>query len=206
MERSAPEVIMSTRNWCLVAAAAAVAGMGISVPAMAAEADASESAVWMPKETQFTYLGFTTRYSCEGLASQVRSVLLSLGARREDLKVHETGCAASAGRPTPFPGVKVRMSVLVPATAAAGTDVVPAHWKPVKVQLDSDPLREAGECELVEQISQKLLPLFSVRNVEFKPNCVPHQLDPGGTRLQAQVLLPDPADPADRQAAAAPSR
>ncbi len=165
-----------------------------AVPALAAElaeTQAETQAVWTPKEASFTYMGFTTKYSCEGLVSKVKTVLLSLGARRSDLTVYGTGCL-DPGRPAPAPGVKVRMNVLVPAGSSGDATAVAAYWKPVRVQLDSDPLSEAGECELVEQIKQKLLPLFSTRNVEFKPDCVPHQLSPGGTRLQAQVLVAEP--------------
>jgi hypothetical protein len=97
------------------------------------------------------------------------------------------------------------MNVLVPDGSSADAAVA-AHWKPVRVQLNADPLAEAGECELVEQIKQKLLPLFSTRDVEFKPNCVPHQLSPGGTRLHAEVLVADQSAPADRQASAAQPR
>ena len=199
---------MSTRSFrrtgLLAVSALAIVGLGITVPGAAADASDSEAAVWTPKEASFTYMGFTTKYSCEGLVGKVKSVLLSLGAQREGLTVYGTGCAVSAGRPAPLPGVKVRMKVLVPAAEGNATgDTVPAHWKPVQVQLNSDPLGEAGECELVEQIRQKLLPLFSTRDVEFKPTCVPHQLNPGGTRLRAQVLM---ADEAPRQAAAAQER
>jgi hypothetical protein len=186
---------MFVRSFAILAASA----LAVLGPAVAAAADPVASpaadpaggatqAVWTPKEASFTYAGFTTRYSCEGLVSQVRAVLLSLGARRDDLVVIGTGCL-EPGRPAPFPGVKVRMNVLTPAAGAAA-DAVAAQWQPVRVRLDTDPLAEAGQCELVEQIKQKLLPLFATREVEFKPNCIPHQLSPNGTRLSAQVLLP----------------
>ena len=185
---------MSVRSFVTLAASAlAVLGPGVAAAADPAAdptnpAGSETQAVWTPKEASFTYTGFTTKYSCEGLVSQVRSVLLSLGARREDLVVVGTGCL-EPGRPVPFPGVKVRMTVLTPASGTAG-NAVAAQWKHVRVRLDTDPLAEAGQCELVEQIKQKLLPLFATREVEFKPNCVPHQLNPNGTRLSAQVLVP----------------
>jgi len=187
---------MSIRSLLTIALAAA--GAGLLMPCVAAPAasvnpgSAEIRAVWTPKEASFTYAGFTTRYSCEGLISQVRSVLLSLGARREDLKVLGTGCLAT-GRPETFPGVRVRMNVLVPAAESANdASAVAAYWKPVQVRLDGDPLANAGQCELVEQIKHKLLPLFSTRDVQFRPNCVPHQLSPNGTRLSAEVLMPAP--------------
>jgi hypothetical protein len=188
---------MSVRSFVTLAAAALAVVGPVVVAAAAPAADPANpagsetEAVWTPKEASFTYAGFTTKYSCEGLVSQVRSVLLSLGARRDDLVVIGTGCL-EAGRPVPFPGVKVRMNVLMPASGTAG-NAVAAQWKPVRVRLDTDPLAEAGQCELVEQIKQKLLPLFATREVEFKPNCVPHQLNPNGTRLSAQVLVPAPS-------------
>jgi hypothetical protein len=198
---------MSIRSFVTLAASAlAVLGPGVAAAADPAAnptnpAGSETQAVWTPKEASFTYTGFTTKYSCEGLVSQVRSVLLSLGARRDDLVVVGTGCL-EPGRPVPFPGVKVRMNVLMPASGAAG-NAVAAQWKPVRIRLDTDPLAEAGQCELVEQIKQKLLPLFATRDVQFKPNCVPHQLNPNGTRLSAQILVPAQSA---REASAAQAR
>jgi hypothetical protein len=157
--------------------------------------DGGQSAVWTHKEFKFTYQGFTTKYSCDGLADKVREIVLTFGARK-DLKVSRWGCAGSSGVPDPFPGVAVKMNVLVPAsaaTAASGEPAVAAHWQSVKLRLDRSSLSEAGECELVEQVKQKILPLFTTRNVDYRNTCVPHQLTPGGTQLGADVLVADPA-------------
>jgi hypothetical protein len=94
------------------------------------------------------------------------------------------------------------MSVLVPANGAAASGsepALPSHWKAVTLKLDSSSLSEAGECELIEQVKQKVLPFFSTRNVDLKNTCVPHQLTPGGTLLTAEVLAPDqiPVNAAD---------
>jgi len=62
--------------------AQASAGQGEQAPAM-------EAAVWTPKEVQFTYMGFTSKYTCDGLRDTVREMLLHLGARKDDLKVTE---------------------------------------------------------------------------------------------------------------------
>jgi len=155
--------------------------------------DAAQSAVWTQKQFTFIYQGFTTKYSCDGLLDKVRTVLLNLGARK-DLQVNSLGCVGRSGVPDPFPGVSVKMNVLVPAsaaTASADEPAIPSHWKPMKLQLDRSPLAEAGECELVEQVKQKILPLFTTRNVDFKSICIPHQLSPGGTSLSAEVLTAD---------------
>ena len=176
-----------------------LAGLVWSLPLWAGEAPTSaaapaESAVWMPKELTFVYMGFTSHYSCDGLLDKMRRVLLMLGARA-DLDVTRYGCSSSAGTPDPFPGVRIKMSVLAPApNGAPSAAAVPAQWKSVEVRLNKDPLYEAGDCELIEQIKQKILPLFTTRKVEFNSNCVPKQLSPGGTWLRAEVLTADQKD------------
>jgi hypothetical protein len=157
-------------------------------------ADGGQLAVWTPKEFKFVYQGFTTKYSCDGLRGKVREIVLAFGARK-DVQVNSWGCAGRSDKPDPFPGVAVKMNVLEPADASkplAGQPAFPSHWKNVKVRLDRSAVSEAGECELVEQVKQKILPLFTTRNVDYRNMCVPHQLTPGGTRLSADVLVADP--------------
>jgi hypothetical protein len=138
-------------------------------------------------------MGFTSHYSCDGLADKMRSILLQLGAR-PDLRIRPMPCSGALGRPTEFPGVTVNMNVLVPwdATSANATVTpVPAHWKMVELSTERDPLREAGDCELIEQVKAHVLQLFSARNVDYHSTCVPNQLQIGGTRLKAEVLIAD---------------
>jgi len=187
-----------------VARRAALAAMAslLSLPAWAADpestaaAEETQLAVWTPKELTFLYQGFTSRYSCDGLRDKIRRVVLSLGARSSDLEVREWGCTGATGRPDPFPGVRIKMNVLqpVPAGASPGTTTVPARWKMVEVKLNKDPLWEAGDCELIEQINHKLLPQFTTRRVDFNSHCVPHQLSAGGTWLHAEVLVTEQKD------------
>lgn len=174
---------------------AAILGLLLCSTAYPDSGDGGQPAVWAQKEFQFTYLGITTKYSCDGLRDKMRTILLELGARKQDLKISDWGCATLNGRPDPFPGVAVKMSVLVPADSPGAAQTVPGHWKAVKLQLDRSSLSEAGECELVEQVKQKVLPVFTTRNVDLRNNCVPHQLTPGGTLLTAEVLAPDQAQP-----------
>jgi hypothetical protein len=187
-----------------VAAMGAVTlGIATGAPASAGEAAtqapiAWKPAVWTPKEVQFVYMGFTTHYTCDGLRDAVREMLLQLGARKDDLKVYETPCS-NPNRPDPFPGVKIKMSVLQPApdNPSADTQVVRAYWMPVKLPYRESGINAAGQCELIEQFNQKVLPLFTTRNVDVKTACVPHQLEPLGTRLQAEVLVTDQKKLAD---------
>jgi hypothetical protein len=180
-----------------IAIAACVAGSSAWAAEGAAEGASAEpqSAVWTEKELTFVYQGFTTRYSCDGLRDKVRGVLLDLGAQKKDLKVMQLGCSSPSGRPDPFPGVRVKMSVLQPATAT-GDDKQPpvaAHWKPVDLKLRDSFSTDSGECELVEQIRQKIVPLFAARNVDLKTSCIPHQASATRPSLKLEVLAADDA-------------
>ncbi len=77
-----------------------------------------------------------------------------------------------------------------------------AHWAPVKLPYRESGINAAGQCELLEQFNQKILPLFTTRNVDLHATCVPHQLEPLGTRLQAEVLITDQKKPAKEASAA----
>jgi hypothetical protein len=172
----------------------AIVACVLSAPLRAADTDNGEHlfAVWTDKELTFVYQGFTTRYSCDGLRDKMRGVLLDLGAEQKGLKVLELGCSSPAGRPDPFPGVRVKMRVLQPASFnASDKDVVPAHWKPVDLKLRDSFTTDSGECELVEQIRQKVLQQYAVRNVELKSNCIPHQATATRPSLKLEVLWPD---------------
>jgi len=176
--------------------AAAVLALSLAAGALAEPAAPSSPptwAVWTPKELRFTYMGFTSHYSCDGLADKMRLILLQLGAR-PDLKIREVPCSGSFGTPSAFPGVTVNMNVLTlwdAAGANATVTPVPAHWKLVELSTDRDPLREAGDCELVEQVKAHVLPFFTARNIDYRSTCVPNQLQIGGTVLKAEVLIAD---------------
>jgi len=178
------------------ASAAILLCLSVETPAGAADDESAQHAVWTPKELHFVFQGFTTRYSCDGLQDKVRKALLDLGARK-DLQVHAGACSSPGGGPEPFPNVDVKINVLEPVRDAhvdPHANAVPAHWKRVDLQLDRDPLWQAEDCELLEQIKHSFLPLFTTRNVEYHSSCVPHQVAPGGTWLRAEVLAADQKD------------
>ena len=194
------------------AAVAAVAVACLSAPVWAVDATVAapvptEPAGWTQKEVQFTYMGFTTHFTCDGLRDTVREMLVQLGARKDDLKVYEQPCSRP-DRPDPFPGVKIKMSVLQPAPATPGGDapIVEGFWKPIKLPFRATGLDAAGQCELLEQFKQQVLPLFTTRNVDLHAGCVPHQLEPLGTELKAEVLVTDQKKAASKQASAADAR
>jgi hypothetical protein len=155
-----------------------------------------ELAVWVPMQLEFPYYHFTTQYSCSGLEARMKSLLLKLGAR-PDIDVRGYGCTRLTG-PDPFAGVKIKMNVLELAGPRPGLG---AHWKRVDLLADRELLEAAADCELIEQIAHKVLPLFTARNIEYRATCQAGNLLPGATRLKADVLVADQRPP---RASAAP--
>jgi hypothetical protein len=156
-----------------------------------------QPAVWAPKELNFVYREFTTKYSCDGLQDRMKSLLIKLGAR-QDLRVRGWGCTRLQG-PDPFAGVSIKMSVLQPAGKQEG-QAVPAHWQTVDLLGDRDVVDAAADCELIEQFRQTVLPLFTTRKVDYTSTCERRQLLVGATRLKAEVLLADKGSATDSAA------
>src|SRR5579862_2913260 len=162
-------------------------GLGAGSPALAAGDSGKEAAAWVEKELNFRYVGFTTKYSCDGLRDRMRGILLRLGAR-DDLTLTGYGCVG-VDSPEATPGVRIVMHVPQPSTATAGESH--AHWKSVDLLADRDLLDAARDCELIAQIHRDVLPLFAVRNVSYSATCSAHSPVVAGTRLKAEVLVAD---------------
>lgn len=171
----------------LVVCAAAVLGCALNLAAAdPAPTPPGGTAVWKTVDHSFSYQGFTSHYTCDGLRDKLRQALLDLGARA-DLSLSTSGCIGS--RPSPFPEVQIHMSVLQPVDGTAPAGAVQAQWTPVSLA-GFDKL-EAGDCELLHQIKDDLLPLFPTRDVTIRADCVPHEL-PVHVQLSAVVLkLPE---------------
>jgi len=162
--------------------------LGPSAGAWAAPAPTEDRlpTVWKTRELTFSFLGFTSRYSCEGLRDKVEQALLALGARH-DLTVTPYPCAGM-GRPEFAPSLQIKVSTLEPAPTTAAGDTVEARWKTVR--LGGPGKLYPGDCELAEQIKAEILPLFTTRNLKAKIDCVPHQESAGSIELTVDVLAP----------------
>ncbi|HTX24036.1 MAG TPA: hypothetical protein VMD03_05225 [Steroidobacteraceae bacterium] len=164
-----------------------------------------QPARWTQKKLFFVYMGLQTRYGCQGLTDDVRQVLLELGARKSDLNVQEAGCTSGFNQPTPHPAVAGTFSVLEPVpperaySPSATPGTVAARWQAVQVQLARPGRDVNGQCELLDQVRRRILPLFTTRNVQYQSTCSPRQLIVGGTSLRLEVLVPDTGNPAGRQ-------
>ena len=173
-----------------VAASLTVTALAGAQPAapVSPGAPSVQAAVWTPKELVFQYVGFTTKYTCDGLLQKMKGVLTMLGARQ--VQVRNAGCLGTAA-PETVTGVYIKVDVLQPVAGTAKDKAVPALWQPVDLLARRDPVNAAADCELIEQVKQKILPLFATRNVQYSSACAAHQLLLGGTKLKADVLMPE---------------
>lgn len=155
---------------------AGVAGVLLSGWALADDASPTATpapGVWQNHKYSFQFMGFTTTYSCDGLADKLKKLLLAAGARA-DVKSQPGACASGFGRPDKFARADLTFFTLTPVDAGNGTTVA-GVWQPVTFADRSPRDLAVGDCELIEQFRSQVLPLFSTRSVVNQTNCVPHQ-------------------------------
>ena len=183
---------MSIRS---VMAGAALSGWLLAGTALAAPEAAP--GMWQDHQIELAYLGFTSRYSCDGLRSKLELLLRQLGARA-DAKVSAFGCDRGFGTPSRFPRATMKFATLQPVDDGSGTagatpaTAVAGVWRAVQLSPHRPFSLEDGDCELMEQFRDKVLPLFATRDQRLNLNCVPHQ-DNGPFSLQVQVFALPPA-------------
>lgn len=130
---------------------------------------------WQSHKYSFQFMGFTTTYSCDGLADKLRIVLLAAGARA-DVKSTPGACASGFGRPDKFARADLTFYTLAPAdSGTAAGNTVQGVWRPVTFTARQPRELATGDCELIEQFRQQVLPMFTTRNVAANTTCIPHQ-------------------------------
>jgi hypothetical protein len=168
---------------------------GFSVAAFSAEptAGASEPGVWQKHVYSFQFLGFTTTYSCDGLADKVRVLLIAAGARA-DAKSISGACTRGFGTPDKFARANLTFYTLAPVGNAGNPHpAVSGVWRPVAIADRSPRQLALGDCELVEQFRDKVLPMFTTRNLDSGMTCVPNQLSGSVINLKFDVFAGVPA-------------
>jgi hypothetical protein len=168
---------------------------GFAMMAFAAELSAAdpEQGVWQKHEYSFQFLGFTSTYSCEGLAGKLKVLLLAAGARA-DAKSTSSACTRGYGSPDKFARANLTFYTLAPVGNGdnAGPPVI-GVWRSV-ILADRSPRELAlGDCELVEQFRDKVLPMFATRNIDNRMTCVPNQLSGSLINLKFEVFTALPA-------------
>ena len=188
--------------WTTLAAARAVVCAfllaGASLANEAPPAATHTPGSWQKHKYSFEFLGFTSTYSCDGLADKLRTLLLAAGARA-DVKSVPGACAASFGRPDKFARADLTFYTLAPTGNDAGSGEVDGIWRPVAFANRSPRELLIGDCELVEQFRDLVLKkMFTTRNLDSHTTCVPFQESGSLIDLRFDSLVAAP------QVAAAP--
>jgi hypothetical protein len=175
----------------------------LSVDSRCAAAEAADSApgelvtgAWQHHKLTFNYYGITALYTCDGLEGHVRQILLHLGARK-DVSVMATGCPGPFNTPSHSAWVNTDFYSLAPAAAATGkSDTVDARWTILEVTPRRPGFMGDGDCELIQEMKDLITKNFSLRDIEYHTDCVPHEVNLNSFAFKAQALkaLPQKTD------------
>jgi hypothetical protein len=182
---------MRYRNsvWILVGGAAALLwGLACGSPSDTAPNDVVNSQ-WQHHKVKFNYTGFTTLYTCDGLESHVRQILLHLGARK-DINVTAAGCPGPFDTPSHTAWVDTDFYALAPAVGAGESDRVQAHWTNLAVTPVRPSFMGNGDCELIQEMKPLITENFTLRNVDYRTDCFPHEITLNGFSVTGQALRP----------------
>jgi hypothetical protein len=162
----------------------------------AGSAAGSDVGVWQKHQYSFAYMGFTSTYSCDGLAAKLKTLLLAAGAR-PDVKARAGACASGFGRPDKFARADLTFYTLAPAGFSMPTDgAATGTWRAVTFEARKPRELSTGDCELVEQFRTNVLPMFTTRNVVSGSTCIPHELSGSTVDLKFEAFSAIPGPPA----------
>jgi hypothetical protein len=182
----------------LLGALVALACIG-ATGSKAADSASSEgpvvSGAWQHHHVNFSYYGITTLYSCDGLETNIRALLLHLGARK-DAKVSARGCPNGPSIPGHNAIIDVDFHTLAPSTDSS--DAVQAQWMPVTVSATHPYFMGHGDCELIDQMKDLISKNFSLRDMSYRTDCTPHEVNINDFSIKAQALKALPAPVAAR--------
>lgn len=149
---------------------------------------------WQTHQYTFQFMGFTSTYSCDGLADRLKVLLLAAGARA-DVKSQPGACAAPLGRPDKFARADLTFYTLAPLAADAaesGEKPVSGGWRAIAFANQLPRGLQIGDCEVVEQFRTNLLPMFTARNIVDQTTCIPYQQSGSVINLKFEVFAPPP--------------
>ena len=162
-------------------------GSHVSLAATPAATADVVSGEWQHRKLTFSYVGFTTAFTCDGLEDHVRQILLNIGARK-DLKVTANGCPGPFNTPSHSAFVNVDFYALVPAADASGTETVKAHWTPLELTPQRPNFMDGGDCELIQGMQDLITKNFTLRALEYRTNCFPKEVTLNGFSVKGQAL------------------
>jgi hypothetical protein len=188
---------------CLVSSI--VAGlMSMCSVAIAAETPDTIEAVWHSQQLQFSYYGTAKFYSCPELVRLVRSILKSVGARKDMIFAqHQCADFASVQSLTitvasPLEATPENLHLVTTTSATqqlvarlhsealptvADLERFPASWKTIRLP--------STDCKLLSDIREQVLPKLHVSPVRAQGCGISSSIAPERTStLRAEALLP----------------
>lgn len=175
-------------------------------------------AVWVEQELAFTYMAFTTFYSCNGIRDKVRGVLREIGVR-PGFTVRASACINQFG-PERMPRVTIKAALPQALTAglqqtldgdqsrrelvarvqgqeaaeSEAGEVFQARWQRVVLEQSHNSVVKDGDCELMRELVRHVFgPLGVQVAAGSRLDCVPKQVPLNSVRLELDVLQPVPA-------------
>jgi len=153
------------------------------------------TAQWQPYSFNFAFMGFSTYYSCSGLENRLEQILLQLGAK-SDVQVNAAGCF-EGDRVSKMVTASVRVAMPVEVAAAAdaaqSTDAtsIKAQRKTITLNTQISGYTGSGDCELMEQVRDRLLPAIKLKALENNLHCIPWQEMLFNQTVKVPALIPD---------------
>jgi hypothetical protein len=190
--------LMNSLPRLLSSAALLCCGILTCDASFAGDSSMQEPGIWQKHTYTFQFAGFTTTYSCGGLADKLKLLLVAAGAR-SDSKSMPGACSRSYGSPDKFALAYLNFYTLTPASAAASAEGprVAGTWRSVAFASRSPRQLAIGDCELVEQFRTFVLPMFTTRNIDNQMTCIPHQESGSVINLKFEAFAAAPAKPAN---------
>jgi hypothetical protein len=181
-------VIAGVAGASCVGAAAAAANAADQRVAVASE---PATGSWQSHRYQFQYLSSNTTYSCVGLADKLRLLLRTTGAR--DVQSNPV-CFGHPGVPERVPEATLRFQSLVPASAGGNASsragmTAPGVWRHVTWSPGTPTTLGSGDCSLIEELLEKVLPMLATRNLQTKFDCAQYH-DYGSFSVSFDVFAP----------------
>lgn len=182
-----------SRRTALIGAALLAALPALATSATPPGSPAAIAARWQKHELTFTYHGFTSFYTCDGLEEKVRQILLHFGARK-GVQAQASGCAYGPSTPSPNAWVTVKFESLAPAPEGQehDADTVAASWQPVELRPRRPSSMGEGECEIVEQLKPVITAGFALQDLDYRARCIPHQISMADYGVSGKVLRATP--------------
>jgi hypothetical protein len=147
----------------------------------------SVASLWQHHQVNFTYYGITALYTCDSLETNIRGLLLYLGARN-DAKVSALACPRGSSVPSRTAIVQTDFYTLAPSADASAPDAVQARWTSFEVNPWRPHFMGDGDCELIEEMQDLITKSFSLRDLKYRTDCVPRTINIHGFSIKAQAL------------------